>query len=85
MSSEEFCMWLAGFIEASNHYNLTPAGWQAVKDRLKEVKYDQNENQIVNFPWGTVNQKNAMVPAIDTWTSTNTQNVSEPKKQILND
>jgi hypothetical protein len=85
MSSEEFCMWLAGFIEASNHYNLTPAGWQAVKDRLKEVKYGQNEHRITNLPWGNGTGNNMMVPAIDTWTSTNTQNVSEPKKQMLND
>jgi hypothetical protein len=71
MSSEEFCVWLAGFIEASNHYNLTPAGWQAVRDKLKEVKHSQ---------MGSVS-----MAEYSHWKSTNTQTINEPKKQILND
>lgn len=37
MTSKEFVIWLRGFIAGSNNYNLTPEGWQALKDNLKEV------------------------------------------------
>ena len=37
MSPEEFVIWMQGFVEGSNAYNLTPAGWDAIKAKLKEV------------------------------------------------
>jgi hypothetical protein len=38
MTPEEFVIWLQGFIVGSNNYNLTPAGWEALKEQLKKVK-----------------------------------------------
>ena len=38
MTPEEFVIWLQGFVAASNHYNLTPAGWDELKEQLKKVK-----------------------------------------------
>jgi hypothetical protein len=37
MTSEEFIIWLKGFIAGSNNYNLTPQGWEALKSNLEEV------------------------------------------------
>ena len=38
MTPEQFVLWMQGFIEGSNAYNLTPAGWDIVKAKLKEVQ-----------------------------------------------
>jgi hypothetical protein len=37
MTSKEFVIWLRGFVAGSNNYNLTPDGWQALKDNLNNV------------------------------------------------
>lgn len=41
MTPEEFVIWLKGFVEASHHWNLTPAAWDKVRDELKKVKTDK--------------------------------------------
>ena len=38
MKPEEFIIWLRGFVAASNHYNLTPAAWDKLKEELGKVK-----------------------------------------------
>lgn len=38
MTPEQFVLWMQGFVEGSNAYNLTPAGWDTVKAKLKEVQ-----------------------------------------------
>lgn len=43
MTSREFVIWLQGFIAGSNNYNLTPAGWDTLKEVLKTVKLEDNE------------------------------------------
>ena len=42
MTSNEFVIWLKGFIAGSNNYNLTPQGWEALKNNLEKV----NDNKI---------------------------------------
>ena len=37
MTPTEFCLWLKGFVQASHHYNLTPEGWEALKQNLNKV------------------------------------------------
>lgn len=37
MTSKEFIIWLRGFIAGSNNYNLTPSGWEALKNNLEQV------------------------------------------------
>ena len=37
MSPTEFCIWLRGFVQASHHYNLTPEGWETLKQNLNKV------------------------------------------------
>lgn len=42
MKAEEFVIWLKGFIAGSNHYNLTPAGWDRLKEELKKVRLEED-------------------------------------------
>lgn len=37
MTSDQFVLWLRGFVQASHHYNLTPEGWEALKQNLNKV------------------------------------------------
>ena len=37
MRPAEFIIWLKGFVAASNNYNLTPAGWETLKEELAKV------------------------------------------------
>jgi hypothetical protein len=37
MTSKEFIIWLKGFVAGSNNFNLTPAGWDEVKEQLEKV------------------------------------------------
>lgn len=37
MTSKEFIIWLRGFIAASHEYNLTPKGWETLKEQLGKV------------------------------------------------
>ena len=47
MKSTEFVIWLKGFIAASNNYNLTPAGWDTLKEELSKVD-DRHEGVFIN-------------------------------------
>jgi hypothetical protein len=38
MTEHEFICWLKGFVAGSNAYNLTPAGWEKLKEELDKVK-----------------------------------------------
>jgi hypothetical protein len=41
MKAEEFVIWFKGFVAGSNNYDLTPAGWEAVKAQLEKVGEDK--------------------------------------------
>lgn len=47
MKSEEFVIWLKGFVSASNKYNLTPAGWDTLKEELYKVD-DRHKGVFIN-------------------------------------
>jgi DNA-binding PadR family transcriptional regulator len=51
MTSKEFVIWLKGFIAGSNNYNLTPQGWEALKNNLEKV----NDNLNIKQDEGTTN------------------------------
>lgn len=44
MSEHEFICWLKGFVAGSNQYNLTPAGWDKLKEELERVKCSNNHD-----------------------------------------
>ena len=43
MTAEEFVIWLRGFIDGSNSYNLTPHGWDKLKETLEQVKLEKTK------------------------------------------
>ncbi len=37
MTSKDFVIWLKGFAASANSYNITPAQWDTLQDKLDEV------------------------------------------------
>ena len=81
MTSKDFVLWFKGFIDGAHHFNITPAQWDMLKEKIKEVKddvsyYDYEPNE-------------ALLNAAEKykyWFPTDTNSVSnEPKKELLND
>lgn len=52
MTSKEYVIWLKGFVEACHEYAPTPKQWDALKDKLEEVKDDTS---VSPFPFGVPN------------------------------
>ena len=50
MTSKEYVIWLKGFVEACHEYAPTPKQWDALTDKLKEVK-----DESIGFPIGVPN------------------------------
>jgi len=47
MTSRDFVIWLKGFIAGSNAFNLTPQGWDELKNQLDKVETPTpTENKI---------------------------------------
>jgi len=40
MTPQEFIVWLKGFTAAAHSYNVTPAQWEAIKEKLAQVHAD---------------------------------------------
>lgn len=40
MTEKEFITWLKGFIAAANPYNVTPAQWDIIKEKLAQIHSD---------------------------------------------
>ena len=63
MTSNEFVVWLKGFVAASNNYNLTPVAWDELKMKLNEVDNNKpmfnsiikDTNGIWQFTNNTIN------------------------------
>ena len=43
MTPQEFVIWLQGFIAGTNSYNLTPQGWDKLKETLEQVKSEEKK------------------------------------------
>lgn len=37
MTSKDFVIWLKGFVAGSSNYNLTPKGWDEIREKLDSV------------------------------------------------
>ena len=57
MNSKEYVIWLKGFVEACHEYAPTPKQWDALTDKLKEVK-----DESIGFPIGVPNFSPAPMP-----------------------
>ena len=53
MSEKEFVQWFRGFSEGVHHYNITPAQWDLVKEKLAEVKSEGSYKYILNLKYWT--------------------------------
>ena len=52
MTIEEFFYWLKGFAAAANSYNVTPAQWETVKQKLEEVEVKDKKHNIYPLSHG---------------------------------
>ena len=56
MNSKEYVIWLKGFVEACHEYAPTPKQWDALTDKLKEVKDEEQIGTPIGIGgWGTPN------------------------------
>jgi hypothetical protein len=61
MTANEFIIWLKGFANAANPYNITPKQWDDICSQLAKVKIDNNSiagtryNLDNNQIWGVTN------------------------------
>lgn len=76
MTAQEFVIWLRGFVAGSNNYNLTPKGWDEVKEKLESVK----DTNAVSFNFGPTSTSTAT-----TLPSGATINYTTDSKTILHD
>lgn len=53
MDSKDFVIWLKGFAASANSYNITPAQWDTLLDKLDEVTdaYPYNEQDTMTFTY----------------------------------
>lgn len=58
MTSEQFVIWLKGFAQAANEYNVTPKQWQDVKDKLETVEDYYEFEEEENYDYATVDDSN---------------------------
>lgn len=49
MTSKEFIIWLKGFVAGSNNYQLTPQGWNTVKEELEKVDKDDYNDWMSGY------------------------------------
>lgn len=45
MTPEEFVIWLKGFAEAANAYNVTPKQWDTIREKLDSVQMEEFEEE----------------------------------------
>lgn len=77
MTSQQFVIWLKGFVAGSNSYNLTPKGWDEVRDKLSSVT-DANQVSLHFGPSGTSTATTLPSEATVNFTTT-------PNKSLLHD
>ena len=58
MTPNEFVIWLKGFVQASNNYNITPKQWDDIREQLDKVKTNEKLLWTVSYPDETTNTTN---------------------------
>lgn len=51
MTEIEFVHWLQGFSQGVHHYNITPAQWDMLKEKLSTV--NSSKNYVITEGWTT--------------------------------
>jgi len=55
MTESEFVKWFKGFSEGVHHYNITPAQWDYVKEKLCSVGKMGSKSYIIDSSYWTTN------------------------------
>jgi hypothetical protein len=55
MTSQEFIIWMKGFVSAAHDYTPTPKQWDTLKEKLEEVEDKTLILESPKFPFGTPN------------------------------
>jgi hypothetical protein len=53
MTPHEFVLWFKGFAQAIDDYDITPARWVSIKDKLDEVYPTSVGGYTISFKDGT--------------------------------
>ena len=53
MTEKEFVQWFRGFSEGVHHYNITPAQWDYVKEKLSTVGSKSDNLYIIDKRYWT--------------------------------
>lgn len=53
MSEKEFVKWFKGFSEGVHHYNISPAQWDYVKEKLSSVGKKSKGSYIIDSSYWT--------------------------------
>jgi hypothetical protein len=56
MTPNEFVIWLKGFSQASNTYNITPKQWDDIKEQLDKVVTNEKPLWVVKYNENTTNK-----------------------------
>jgi hypothetical protein len=56
MTPNEFVIWLKGFSQASNTYNITPKQWDDIKEQLDKVVTNEKPLWTVKYNENTTNK-----------------------------
>lgn len=57
MEVTQFFYWLKGFSEAVNPYNVTPAQWDIILEKLNQVQViDEEGNKVYSYKYGGSNK-----------------------------
>jgi|LakMenE01Jun11ns_1017448.scaffolds.fasta_scaffold9040197_1 hypothetical protein len=76
MTPAEFVLWLKGFVAGSSNYNLTPGGWDEVKEKLNTV----TDAAPITFNFGSTSTSTATTLPPDA-----TINYTVDSKTLLHD
>ena len=74
MDSKTFVVWLRGFVAGSNNYNLTPSGWDELKEKLNSVT-DANQTSLHFGPTSTSTATTLPSEATVNFTTTNNKSL----------
>ena len=53
MSEKEFVKWFKGFVEGAHHFNISPAQWDFIKDKLSKVEKKSKNTYHFDDYWTT--------------------------------
>jgi hypothetical protein len=65
MTSQEFIIWMKGFVSAANDYTPTPKQWEILKDELSKVSDYEDREQLENDFFGAYDADMGTEPTLD--------------------